>query len=56
MDYSNQVVSRLGEAPAAPEAPTALLKPYPAARMACFKISPKIGNVKYDEPGLVEPL
>ena len=27
-----------------------------AARMACFKIAPKIGNVKYDEPGLVEPV
>ena len=46
----------LGEENAEPGALQALLKPYPAARMACFKIGPKIGNVKYDEPGLVEPV
>lgn len=56
MDHYRQVVSRLGEAPATADALQALLRPYPAARMACFKIGPKIGNVKYDEPGLVEPV
>lgn len=46
----------LGEEPASPDALQALLKPYPANRMECFKIGTRIGNVKYDEPGLVEPV
>lgn len=33
-----------------------MLKPFPAEQMECFKIGTKIGNVKYDEPSLVEPL
>lgn len=33
-----------------------MLKPFPAKRMACFEIGTKIGNVKYDEPGLEEPV
>lgn len=46
----------LGEEPAPPTALTALLKPYPASRMEAFKIGPRIGTVKYDEPSLIEPI
>lgn len=28
----------------------------PAKQMECFKIGKKVGNVKYDEPSLVEPV
>jgi len=33
-----------------------MLKPFPAKPMECFKIGKRIGNVKYDEPGLIEPV
>lgn len=46
----------LGELPASNDALQAILKPFPAKRMECFKIGTRIGNVKYDEPSLVEPL
>lgn len=44
----------LGEEPATPGALAALLKPYPAEQMACFKIGPRIGNVKNDDAALIE--
>lgn len=34
----------------------AMLKPFPANRMEAFKIGPRIGNVKFDDPSLVEPV
>lgn len=46
----------LGEQPASNDALQAMLKPFPAERMACFKIGTRIGNVKYDEASLAEPL
>ncbi len=46
----------LGEEPASNAQLSAMLKPFPAERMACFKIGPRIGNVKYDEPALIEPV
>jgi putative SOS response-associated peptidase YedK len=46
----------LGEKVANEDELRAMLGPFPVGRMACFKIGTKIGNVKYDEPGLVEPL
>lgn len=46
----------LGEEPATPVALSAMLKPYSASRMEAFRIGPKIGNVKYDEPALNLPL
>jgi putative SOS response-associated peptidase YedK len=33
-----------------------MLKPYPANQMEAFKIGTRIGNVKYDEPSLIEPV
>lgn len=46
----------LGEQPATNDELHAMLKPFPAERMECFKIGTKVGNVKYDEPSLIEPL
>ena len=46
----------LGERPASNEELQAMLKPYPADAMEAFKIGPRIGNVKNDEPSLVEPI
>lgn len=46
----------LGEQTASTDALLALLKPFRAERMECFKIGTRIGNVKYDEPSLIEPL
>jgi putative SOS response-associated peptidase YedK len=51
-DYSRW----LGEKPADTDELHAMLKPYPAERMECFKIDPRIGNVKFDEPSLIEPV
>lgn len=30
--------------------------PFPAKGMECFKIGTRIGNVKNDEPSLIEPI
>jgi putative SOS response-associated peptidase YedK len=46
----------LGEAEASPKELLALLQPYPAERMRAYKIGPAVGNVRNDEPGLLEPL
>jgi len=32
-----------------------MLKPFPAKPMECFKIGKWIGNVKHDEPSVVNP-
>ncbi len=45
----------LGEEEANPGALLALLRPYPADRMRAYPIGPKVGNVKNDEPGLLDP-
>lgn len=46
----------LGEQLAKNEELHAMLKPFPAERMACFKIGTRIGNVKNDDAALVEPV
>jgi putative SOS response-associated peptidase YedK len=46
----------LGETPAASDELQALLKPFPAGRMQAHPIGPRIGNVKNDDAGLIEPL
>jgi putative SOS response-associated peptidase YedK len=45
----------LGEKPAAREELEALLKPFPAEMMRAYPIGPRIGNVKNDDPSLIEP-
>ena len=46
----------LGERATSNSALQAMLKPFPAKQMECFKIGKRIGNVKYDEPELVNPV
>jgi len=46
----------LGERAASSGALQKMLKPFPAKQMEAFKIGKKIGNVKYDEPDLVNPV
>ena len=46
----------LGEEPADEAHLKALLAPYPADGMVCWPVSPRVGNVKNNDPGLVEPI
>ena len=46
----------LGEAEASPDELLALLPPYPAELMRAYPIGAAVGNVKNDEPGLLEPI
>jgi putative SOS response-associated peptidase YedK len=46
----------LGEEPADPRELKALLAPYPAEGMTCWPVSPRVGNVKNNDPSLIEPL
>jgi hypothetical protein len=34
----------------------ALLAPYPAEEMVAWPVSPRVGNVKNNDPSLIEPL
>jgi len=45
----------LGETEASPAELLALLQPYPAELMRAYPIGPRVGNVKNNEPGLLEP-
>jgi putative SOS response-associated peptidase YedK len=44
----------LGEVETDPVRLLGMLKPYPAERMEAYKVGPRVGNVKNDDPGLVE--
>jgi putative SOS response-associated peptidase YedK len=46
----------LGETEASPAALLALLQPYPAELMRAYKIGPRVGNVRNDEPALLDQL
>ena len=46
----------LGEEPADPARLKALLCPYPAEKMACWPVSTRVGNVKNNDPSLIEPV
>lgn len=46
----------IGEQDASPEELLALLQPYPAELMRVYPIGPAVGNVRNDEPGLLDPL
>jgi putative SOS response-associated peptidase YedK len=45
----------LGEEPANPAQLKALLAPYPAEEMTCWPVSTRVGNVKNNDPSLIEP-
>jgi putative SOS response-associated peptidase YedK len=46
----------LGEEPADVPHLKALLAPYPSEDMICWPVSPRVGNVKNNDPSLIEPL
>ena len=46
----------LGEEPADPSPVKAMLAPYPSEEMTCWPVSPRVGNVKNNDPSLIEPI
>jgi putative SOS response-associated peptidase YedK len=46
----------IGEEPAEPTRPKALMAPYPAERMTCWPVDKRVGNVKNNDPSLVQPI
>ena len=46
----------LGEEPAGPAQLKAMLAPYPSDEMTCWPVSPRVGNVKNNDPSLIEPI
>jgi putative SOS response-associated peptidase YedK len=34
----------------------AMLAPYPSEDMICWPVSPRVGNVKNNDPTLIEPI
>jgi len=32
----------------------AMLAPYPSENMTCWPVSPRVGNIKNNDPGLIE--
>jgi putative SOS response-associated peptidase YedK len=46
----------LGEEPADVPELKSLLVPYPSDGMVCWPVSPRVGNVKNNDPGLIEPI
>jgi putative SOS response-associated peptidase YedK len=46
----------LGEEPADPHQLKALLAPYPSERMTGWPVSARVGNVKNNDPSLIEPI
>ena len=46
----------LGEEPADEPHLKSFLAPYPSDDMICWPVSPRVGNVKNNDPSLVEPV
>jgi putative SOS response-associated peptidase YedK len=46
----------LGEKPVDEAHLKALLAPYPSDGMICWPVSPRVGNVKNNDPSLIEPI
>ena len=46
----------LGGAAAEPKHLKALLTPYPAEEMVAWPVSPRVGNVKNNDPSLIQPI
>ena len=46
----------LGEEPADPHRLKALLALYPSGAMTCWPVNPRVGNVKNNDPSLIEPI
>jgi putative SOS response-associated peptidase YedK len=48
--------SWLGEDAATVRDLKAMLAPYPSEGMICWPVSPRVGNVKSNDPTLIEPI
>jgi putative SOS response-associated peptidase YedK len=46
----------LGEWPADARQLKALLAPYPSEQVTCWRVSTRVGNVKNNDPSLIEPI
>ena len=46
----------IGEDAAEPEQLKAVLRPYPAEDMTCWLVSARVGNVRNNDPSLIEPI
>ena len=46
----------VGEEPAEARQLKAMLAPYPSEGMTCWPVSPRVGNVKNNDPSLIEPI
>jgi putative SOS response-associated peptidase YedK len=46
----------LGEEAVDPVHLLMMLRPYPAERMSCFQVDPRVGSVKNDEAALLDPI
>ena len=46
----------LGEEPAGEAQLKSFLAPYPSDQMVCWPVSPRVGNVKNNDPSLIEPI
>ena len=46
----------LGEEPADARQLKAMLAPYPMGEMTCWPVSARVGNVKNNDPSLIEPV
>jgi putative SOS response-associated peptidase YedK len=46
----------LGEQPAAVDDLKGMLAPYPSDDMICWPVSPRVGNIKNNDPSLIEPI
>src|SRR5246127_980461 len=46
----------LGGEPADPRQLQAMLTPYPSEGMTCWPVGPRVGNVKNNDPSLIEPI
>jgi putative SOS response-associated peptidase YedK len=46
----------LGQEPADARQLKAMLAPYPSEKMTCWPVSTRMGNVKNNDPSLIEPI
>ena len=46
----------LGEEPADEAQLKSFLAPYPSDEVVCWPVSPRVGNVKNNDPSLIEPI
>jgi putative SOS response-associated peptidase YedK len=46
----------LGEEPADARQLKAMLAPYPSKEVTCWPVSTRVGNVKNNDPSLIEPI